>query len=175
VKVVSNSGPLMALGKIGQIQLLNSLYGVVWIPAAVYEETVEHGLILGQPDAIAIASAFEQKNLHRVELSEQKMSAVVASLPLDRGEKQAIELALIENADQVLLDDLAAREAAKKLGLKVKGTLGVLVEAVRKRFLSESEMDFIFNALLKRDDIWISKALIQSVAKELKRELRANE
>jgi predicted nucleic acid-binding protein len=55
---------------------------------------------------------------------------------LDRGEKQAIQLTMNENADWVLLDDMQARIEAKKLGLRVKGTLGVFVDAVRQSVLN---------------------------------------
>jgi predicted nucleic acid-binding protein len=162
----------MALGKVGQIHLLNSLYGVVLVPAAVYEEAVVHGLARGEPDAVSIQLAFKQQNLRVLEMNEQSLSAEVVSLPLDRGEKHAIELAIEENADQILLDDMLAREAAKKIGLKVKGTLGVLVDAFRQQFLSKPEIEVIFHALLKRDDIWIADGLIYSVANELKLDLK---
>ena len=41
--VVTNSGPLMALGKLGLLDLLPRLYGEVRMPAAVYAEGVERG------------------------------------------------------------------------------------------------------------------------------------
>ncbi len=41
--VVANSGPLMALGKLGLLELLPRLYGQVRLPAAVYTEVVVRG------------------------------------------------------------------------------------------------------------------------------------
>ena len=38
--VVSNSGPLMALAKLGLLDLLGQLYGKVYMPGAVYDEVV---------------------------------------------------------------------------------------------------------------------------------------
>jgi len=43
MKVVSNAGPLMALGKLGLVHLLHQLYGPVMIPTAVYDEVVTRG------------------------------------------------------------------------------------------------------------------------------------
>ena len=47
MKVVSNSGPLMALGKIGQIHLLYPVYGTILIPAAADTESTERNLSRG--------------------------------------------------------------------------------------------------------------------------------
>ncbi len=44
----------------------------------------------------------------------------------DRGETEAITLALELNADLLLVDDRDARSLAKKLGLQVMGTWGVI-------------------------------------------------
>lgn len=169
MNVVSNSGPLMALAKIGQIHLLHSLYDEMLIPSAVYEEGVVNGLARGEADAISIQMAIARRHLRVVEVDEQSLSQAVLALPVDRGERHAIELAIKENADCILLDDMMARNAAQKFNLKVKGTLGVLVEAFRKGALSASEVDTVFDALLKRDDIWIADALIRRIWDQLKK------
>jgi hypothetical protein len=93
----------------------------------------------------------------------------VNALPIDRGEKYAIQLAQKIDANLVLLDDRAAREAAQHLGLKVKGTLGVLVDAYRQQELSRAELDVVFEALIARQDIWISDVLARRVWNELVR------
>lgn len=40
-KVVVNSTPLLVLGNIGRLDILQKLYGTVFIPAAVYKEVSE--------------------------------------------------------------------------------------------------------------------------------------
>jgi hypothetical protein len=72
------------------------------------------------------------------------------------------------DADWVLLDDMRARQEAKRLGLLVKGTLGVFVDATRQNLLKISELEVIFEALLKRDDIWIAEGLVRRVWNDLK-------
>ena len=169
MNVVCNSGPLMALGKIGQVHLLYAVYGVVLIPSAVYDEAVLSGLARGEPDAVAIEMEFRRDHLRTVEMTEADLSPTVTALPLDRGERHAIQLAINEKADWVLLDDMQARVEAKKLGLNVKGTLGVFVDAARQSVINQSEIDIIFAALLKREDIWIAEGLIRRVWDELKK------
>lgn len=69
----------------------------------------------------------------------------------------------------VLLDDLATREAAQRLGLTVKGTLGIIVDAYRQQKLSRTELDIVFEAVLARQDVWISHTLARRVWNELLR------
>jgi len=168
VKVVVDSGPLMALGKIGQIHLLYPIYDVALVPSAVYKESVLDGLARGEPDAVAIEMEFLRQHFQVINLPESSLSPQIASLGLDRGEKHAIQLALNVSADWVLLDDMQARTEAKRLGVPVKGTLGVFVDAFRQNVLNMSEIDIIFAALLKREDIWIAKSLIRHVWNDLK-------
>ena len=163
MKVVSNSGPLMALAKIGQIGLLYPVYGVVLIPNAVYEETVFSGLVRGEADAVNIEMALRRKQLKVITQAENKLSKKVEALSLDRGEKHAIQLAISEKADLILLDDMQARKEAKALELPVKGTLGIFVDAVRQSVLELADIDVIFDAILKRDDIWIAEELVHRV------------
>ncbi|CAG0932094.1 hypothetical protein TFLX_02454 [Thermoflexales bacterium] len=54
MKAVSNAGPLIALGKLGLMSLLHTLYDSVVIPTAVYDEVVTRALEQGQPDAYAV-------------------------------------------------------------------------------------------------------------------------
>ena len=48
---------------------------------------------------------------------------------IDLGEAAVIQTALDEGIDTVILDDLKARRIARRLGLEVTGTLGILIQA----------------------------------------------
>jgi predicted nucleic acid-binding protein len=52
---------------------------------------------------------------------------------LDRGEAEAIALALEIRADLLLLDETDARRVAERVGLRVTGVLGVLLRAKERR------------------------------------------
>ena len=69
MKVVSNAGPLIALGKLGQLGLLLTLYGTILIPREVYNEVVVNGLRLGADDAPAVGFLVRQGYIRVVEVS----------------------------------------------------------------------------------------------------------
>ncbi|MFN8483878.1 MAG: hypothetical protein U0768_12640 [Anaerolineae bacterium] len=169
MKVAVNSGPLMALAKLSLIHLLVRLYDSALVPSAVYDEVVTRGIELAQADAYAVQLAVMREELKIVQVPA-RMGEEVETLPLGAGEKQAIHVALTEAVDYVLLDDLLAREAAQRLGLRVTGTLGVLAKASREGFLNRQERDLVFQAILDREDIWISQALVRRVWDELRRD-----
>jgi predicted nucleic acid-binding protein len=54
---------------------------------------------------------------------------------LDSGERAAIALALDWKADLLLMDERAGAKEARRLGLTVTGTLGVLVRGAERRFI----------------------------------------
>jgi hypothetical protein len=51
---------------------------------------------------------------------------------LDRGEAEAIALAVEMSADWILLDETDARNAASRAGLRVTGVLGILLGAKQR-------------------------------------------
>ena len=59
--VLSDAGPLIALGKLNHLSLLADLYGIVQIPRAVYDEVVIQGLAQGAPDALTVRLFWERQ------------------------------------------------------------------------------------------------------------------
>ncbi len=114
--VVSDASPLIALHQIGNLGLLGTLFGTVLIPPAVAREA----LSVERPAWI-------------VERSLTKpMAPPVARARLGLGESEALSLAMEVGADRVIIDELAGRILAQRLGLPLVGTLGILLAAKRK-------------------------------------------
>lgn len=165
---VTNSGPLMALGKLGYVDLLGHLYEQVVMPAAVYYEVVVKGFEQGYLDSYQVKLAIQRKNLAVMELSNPHPQ--VENLPLHKGEKEALNLALENGSSLVVMDDMIAREHAQAFGFQVKGTLGIIVSAYRKEFLSLDEVQIIVETIMKRNDIWIATGLCRSILTRLNNE-----
>jgi hypothetical protein len=68
---------------------------------------------------------------------EQGDLVSVVGMELDRGETEAIVLARQQDVSLILLDDKAARRVARRLSLRVLGTVGVLLWATRAGIIDE--------------------------------------
>lgn len=151
--IVSNASPLIWLAKIGKITLLKELFGEVIIPEEVYKETVERGLQEGFSDALAIKECIEQGwikisklNENEIKLCERMMEH---AFEIHIGEAQAIILARKTSA-LLLMDESSGRAFAETLGLKVRGTLYVIMKALREELLDKTEAKDMVLALVDK-------------------------
>ncbi len=129
--VVSDTSPINNLAAINQLHLLQQLYQIVFIPEAVYRELTE-------PDFL-VAGSIEVQTLDWIQTRTVTNRTVIEALAdeLDKGEAEAIALALELGADQVLIDERRGRRIAARLNLRYTGILGILVEAKNRRLISE--------------------------------------
>jgi len=134
---VSNSGPLIHLTIVGLLELVFKLYDVILIPQSVYNEIVVKGKEEGHSDAIILEQAISNGKIkvEKVKVDTQKISTP----KLHQGEINTILLALKSEVEIILLDDEEARIFARKLKIKVKGTLGILIELFKQKFLELEE------------------------------------
>jgi predicted nucleic acid-binding protein len=164
IDVVSNSGPLMVFSKLNILHLLKELYGRVEFPLQVYEETVSTGIPRGYTDARILNSFFIQNEWRPV--TDIKIHVDLQSANLDRGEKEAISLALSNNA-LLLMDEEQGRYFAREKNLLVRGSLGVLIEAYAKEIINEARLRYYFQQISERKDIWINPDLCTDLLKRI--------
>lgn len=126
MNAVANSSVFIALSTIGQLELLFHRFpeGIL-IPQAVWREVVETGR--GQPGAAEVASA---SWITVCAVKDERLVSLLR-IELDEGEAEAIALGHEQQAEVVLLDEKDARRVARRLGLAVLGTVGVLIWAKR--------------------------------------------
>jgi predicted nucleic acid-binding protein len=133
--VVSNSTPLIYLAKIGRLDLLRELFGEVLVPKEVYAEVVLKGKSLGLKDAYVVEAAVVQGWIKVVAADPVEMP-----IELDKGEQEALSLAK-QLKTTVLIDEVSARSAARLLDLTPRGTIFVLLLALKeKRIILEDFM-----------------------------------
>ncbi|MFN3653323.1 MAG: DUF3368 domain-containing protein [Armatimonadota bacterium] len=157
--VVADTSPLNYLILVEAVEVLPRLFGTVLIPPAVRRELLHPGApdrvrqwAASLPEWVEIRSA--RPNPHRP-LAE-----------LHDGEREAIELALDVDAGLVLVDEWAARQVARALGMKVAGTLGVLDLAAEHGFIDFVEMATALRATSFR----VSDPVLQPLIERHRRE-----
>ncbi|HKK10285.1 MAG TPA: DUF3368 domain-containing protein [Bacteroidales bacterium] len=151
-KVVANTTPILSLIKINKLDLLEQLYGKIFIPKAVYIE-IQQGKQKPHYEDLKNKSWIEIKTLKKPEKFEFVLN-------LDKGEAEAILLAKEINADLIIMDEIAGRRVARNIDSALTGTLGVLLKAKEKGFIGS-----VGSLLreLKEEGIWISSKLEQKV------------
>ena len=138
--VVVDSTCLIGLEQIGRLDLLPNLFEPICAPPEVQRE-----------------SGFSYEWL-RIETPANPNLISALKLMVDDGEAEAIALA-VERNWKIVLDDRKARDLAQRLGLKIIGTVGILVRAKRsgllpwiKPLLNElTEKGFHLSGDLKRE------------------------
>ena len=134
---------------------MKDIYSSLITPRAVIEEVNAGGAISVQN----LASLDWIEVVPNVAAAENRIL-----FQLDYGERQVVLNALELKADLVLIDDRSARNIAEYLGLQVKGTFGVLVEAKRRGLI----LSFREAALkMKEQGIRFSEELINEIALNL--------
>lgn len=103
--------------------------------------------------------------------AKQAAEWVAANL-LHVGEAEALAHACEISADLFLTDDTAARVMAVSLGLKARGSLGVILYCSARGLLAQAEAEGYLDALARRSTLWLS-SLVRREAKAALTEIYA--
>lgn len=160
MKVIINATPLIHLGKLGKLNLLTQLYSNIITTREVKNEV----LTKNYPEYSVLKMAFDNWIMIQDANDKTVMDNLILSQQIDLGEASVIALALEQENDVLLLlDDLIARSVAKSLGIKISGTLGIILEALYSKILSANEIKLLFDDLVTETPFRISVKLYQSI------------
>ena len=155
--IVADTSPLFYLAALGRLSLLRQLYGRLTVPDSVWAE--------------ALVGDFEIPNT-KPALEAARESGWIIIRPcvpplmdlrladLDAGERDALTLAVTLRADLVIIDELAGRAEAARLGLTITGTVGVLIEAKRRGLLPAIGPEL--KRLQDETTFWLSRHMEQT-------------
>ncbi len=143
--VVSNATPLIYLAKVGRLDLLKKVFGEVFIPQEVKIEVVDRGKLLGEKDAYVVENAIIEGWIKVLAVDPIRLP-----IALDKGEEAVLSLANKQGLKIVLIDEVTARAAAKLLGLTPRGTLFVLLMALKRKSLNLDEFLEVLNSLINQ-------------------------
>ncbi|URD49094.1 DUF3368 domain-containing protein [Chroococcidiopsis sp. CCNUC1] len=151
--VISDTSVITNLAAIQHLYLLPQLYNQIIIPEAVYRELVD----IDPP----VPGTLEIQAASWVEIRQVVNRGVVERLQrdvrLDLGESEAIALALELNADLLLIDERRGRAEADRLGIRITGVLGILVESKRQNLIIAVKP--LVNSLIATSEFRVSSAL----------------
>lgn len=123
--VISDTSPLSNLALVDSLFLLKEIYTTVVIPQTVAEELENGRENDSRISAVLSLDWIEVKQATDIEL----ISELRKNYLLDKGEAEAIALALELKADELLIDERLGRQEATRLGLAITGVLGILLVA----------------------------------------------
>ena len=164
--VVSDSTPLIHLAKAGCIEILFGLYKEILITNEVYREVVEEGKLLENEDAWIIEK-YLSKGFH-VMSPASSSEYLIEKYFIHRGEADSIQIAKETGAQLLLMNERDGRNAAKREGLKVKGTIGLLFEALKTGIITEEEVLSILGQFKDAPQVfWIEPAIIEAAIEKI--------
>ena len=156
--VIADTTPIITLMKLGRLDLLERLFGIVTVPNAVYEELVENSKYSVEAQIIVKCSF-----LKRCEVSDRQSIKILREVVgLDAGESEAIALAEETVADLLIIDERKGRRVAKQMELKITGTIGILLQAFDCQMVSKTEI-LIYAEQLRKSNIRISESLLDLI------------
>lgn len=156
-KVVVNTTPLIALSHVGQLNILQKLYGEIIIPEAVYKE------LSVKIESVCKQAVDNSLSWIRVYNIKNQMAKAVYKTQLHDGEVEVMILSREIAADIVIIDDANAKKHAKYLGLPVTGTLGVLIKAKQEGYIDKLKP--ILQRMIE-NGIYISQGLFELCLKQ---------
>jgi hypothetical protein len=152
--VIADTGALISLIHIGQLDLIEDVFGDFYIAKAVWNELHNYD----NPDFdVSILKNIESK------VKEVKTKNHL-SVIMDYGESESAILYEELNANYLLIDDNKARLIAESLNINCIGTLGLLIKAKQKGLLTELKPLFEKLLLFGR---FFSKRLLNDILVKL--------
>ncbi|MDD5008314.1 MAG: DUF3368 domain-containing protein [Syntrophorhabdaceae bacterium] len=161
-RIVSNTGPIIALMITDKLSILKELFDEVIIPYEVHQELLKGK---SEKDFVNLMriTVYGKEKWIKIQRLRTSLNPALRGI-LDVGEASVIQLASDVKTDFVLIDERKARRIARSMyGLKVVGTARILVEAKRKGIVKS-----VKNLLneMRAGGYWIGDNIVQQILRE---------
>jgi len=155
--VVSDTTPLIGLASISRLNILQELFGEVYIPQAVYDESVIHGRAEG-----SAKQDVDNSDWIHVAQVQDRLAVNILLDEMDLGEVETIILAGEMKADWVLMDEKKGRRKLTQLEIPKIGTIGILLKAKQIGLISNLKREI---ESLQKTGFSVSQMVIDEVLK----------
>lgn len=113
--IIADTSCLILPDKIGELNLLFKTFGQIIVTQEIADEFKK-----------------ELPDWFRIKNSSNKTYQKILEASLDKGEASAIAFAVEQTDCLLIIDDYKGRKYAEQLGIKITGTLGVIINAKLK-------------------------------------------
>ena len=143
--IIADTSSLIAFERINLLQILCKIYKEVVIPESVIKE-------FGNLSLPCLSIRKVESNL---------LKLLIADLNLGKGEADVVALAS-QTGLKIIIDDSKARRVAENMGLKLTGTIGVLLKAERLGLIASAH-DKVRE--LREKGFYVSEELLEDISK----------
>ncbi len=152
--VIADTGAIISLIHIKQLDLIEQIFGEYYITKAVWIELNNYE----NPE-------FDASELIKIKSKVKEIHSInYLSTIMDYGEAESSILYQELQADYLLIDDNKARKIAESLGINCIGTLGLLLKAKDKNLVSELRP--LFEDFIKVGR-YFSKILLNNILEQI--------
>ena len=158
-RIVINTGPLIAIiAGLGNLKVLEKLYKEVMVPYEVGKE------MLAKKNITNDAKIFDENSWLNKLNRPVKLNSFLSN-SLDKGEASVIQLAIDNGIKTVCIDEAAGRRIARLNDLKVTGSLGVIISAIK---IGEDLAIESVIRNMRENGVWISNKLAEEAIRLVK-------
>jgi len=159
---VADAGPLIHLTEIGCLPVMR-IFDILHVGEAVWSETVIKGRV---PEADVLGLGV----LRRHSLSQAEVTRFTRKQrfeELQDGERECFYLCQELSVSTLLTDDLAVREASKRLNLTPVGLLGIVARAYRAGHISLGNAERYIADLYDVSSLFVTRAIVELAIEHL--------
>jgi predicted nucleic acid-binding protein len=161
---VADAGPLIHLGEVGSLPLL-AVFRAIHVPNGVWVETIGAGRLRAEDleATVAVRRHAVDAALARLFIEEHGLDR------LHPGESECLFLCRQLDVPLLLADDLAARDAARRQGVRPVGSLGIVVRAFHFGRLSLAEAEDRIRQLHRVSSLFVTQTIADLAIEQLRR------
>ncbi len=157
--VVCDSSILILISKLEMLDLLIDVFGTIYIPRAVYIESVERGKKLKKIDAFSIENKIKEGKIVFEELKNfNEKENLSNNFNIHDGEAEALAFYLEKKADLFGTDDFRTLKTCKILNIRYFTTPIFLIRCYEKKKISKEKILLKFEKL--KEFGWYKEDLI---------------
>jgi len=154
---IVNASPLICLSRAGLSDLLRQATETVMVPTSVAMEVLARG-------PSDVTAGLLAKAPWLVQVDDPEIPPSILGWDLGRGESTVLAWALVHPGALAIIDDLHGRRCAEALGIRLRGTVGLVLRA-RKAGLIASARDAFER--LRAGGMFLSDRIVLDVLREV--------